>query len=409
MSVTVTFTNPGTLGIEFVSLQPPYIVKKNSAPNLDVLPGDKLLSVLRKDQEFSVDRLTWTQLVGMLRDRPVTVHFERILQPSTLPLAHPASHPLPPPSPASPSQYFVTFASSGPLGLELERTQAPWVVDGVAGASEAQGVQDGDAMTAIDGEATDRMTWDEVRTRLTARPVTVAFRKGIHIPSVFALLTAPVAAITAASKAQNQPERPERPLRSISPEICIKDQSQIANLQEQVEGLMGELEFHKKETGRRRSIVAETQEEASTATAPYERILYEKQKEIAALNAKISELMGKASLMVDAEQRLNSMDERISQLLHEKKEISGQTAELNKVVEQLLKKLQVALDEKPNCIDKRIVIAAVKEYVNSEGNKHVASQRLADKLGLDQEERAAMQPKPSVSDAFISFLADNTD
>ena len=53
--VTVIFSQPGKLGIEFVSLQSPYIAEYCTRL---VLSGDKLLAILRNGEEYVVDNLT---------------------------------------------------------------------------------------------------------------------------------------------------------------------------------------------------------------------------------------------------------------------------------------------------------------------------------------------------------------
>jgi hypothetical protein len=424
--LTVSFTEPGTLGLEFVSLSPPYIIKTNKAQLHNVLPGDKLIFVLKNELKHNTDNLTWTQLVGMLRDRPVSVVFERLNQPT--------SSLTPTTSAAAPATYDVSLTLPGSLGLEFEHTNAPWVVAVAAGHSKTLGIKDGDLLTAVDGESSDHMSWDELRTRLSKRPQLVTFRRGTTIKNVLNFFRPLVDTVTGRS---NDPPEAEPVIAkasdavsgthnatsgpvgsSTTPQVVDStyqttcEQSLIdstAILQETITKLMQEVEYHRADTKRLQTVISETQEEVRTAVAPYEGVLFEKQKEISSLNAKIGELSSRLKLKDDAEQRVAGMETRITQLLNDKKGLVQGNDELNKVVDQLLKKLQVALDEKPNFLDKRVVVAAVKEYVNFDGDKTSATHRLADKLGLSDTERAEMQPKPSVSDAFISFLADNTD
>jgi hypothetical protein len=135
----------------------------------------------------------------------------------------------------------------------------------------------------------------------------------------------------------------------------------------------------------------------------------EKQTEISTLSYAVSQLKEQAQRSQDAERRLEVMDEKLSCLREENRKLNEQNKQLNETMDQVLKKLQRTLDERPNFIDKRTVLAAVQEYVNREGDKGQALRRLGDKLGLSEDERIGLKPKPTVADAFVEFLAENTD
>lgn len=73
----------------------------------------------------------------------------------------------------------VMFALEGPLGLEFERLQAPYVVEQVhaSGIASGLGVAPGDELVAVGDASVEEAPWNELVQCLSSRPVVARFRR----------------------------------------------------------------------------------------------------------------------------------------------------------------------------------------------------------------------------------------
>lgn len=442
-----------------MSMEPPYVVKLVSDASLGVEVGDELiLATSDSVGKVHLRNMTWTDLVTKIKDRPITLWFERRAtdedgeSPSALsliaqdppvfeptvppsnslpsaiepaleeqiptppsegpiddnpPLTQPSAHPLP--SRSADNHFQVTFTSNGPLGMEFAQTSHPWLLESTKGQAASLGIQPGDKMSAIKKNTgnfewvdTTNLSWSDVRDLLTERPVEVHFERGI--------------ACAEAEPASTRNFFGSSPDRSITPPFGIKlfslfgpedsPGSLAASPAIDFPTYQQSLTIDDGQLGSENEILRDQIERLETAISELE---LDKTNEIMELEAAlVAANHSMASLRIDLEvqtqavARANAAEERERVLLEKTRELRMENRKFQDVIYSLRMELEgkvlritALLNERLETIERTRVVEGLSDFFGKRVSvPRAAMVKLAESFGLRREEISMVIPPP---------------
>ena len=76
--------------------------------------------------------------------------------------------------------FSITFATAGTLGIEFKEPAAPYIVEEIEGGlAVGKGLERGDMLISVGGEAVGGLAWEELVQLLTTRPTVATFERDL--------------------------------------------------------------------------------------------------------------------------------------------------------------------------------------------------------------------------------------